>query len=171
MQDDKSITDDEGAALARTTINLFNAWDLADTEACILLGGMSRRTWARWKAGDVISNREQRMRMAHLMGIHKGLRYLFKEPASGYAWLRKPNEAFGGKSALDIMLPGEMSGYSFLLNSADGSMRSAVRHPLSLNLDYERRIELSVFIIVAAEDCTPPVYRRPGNHKKSCVCP
>ncbi len=106
---DTSITDEEGVALARTTINLFNAWDLTDNEACILLGGMSRRTWARWKAGDVLSNSDQRMRMAHLMGIHKGVRHLFKDPARGYAWVRKPNAAFGNLSALDLMLRGEMS--------------------------------------------------------------
>ncbi len=47
--------------------------------------------------------------MAHLMGIHKGLRYLFKEPARGYQWIRKPNAAFDGRSALDMMLRGEMS--------------------------------------------------------------
>jgi hypothetical protein len=50
--------------------------------------------------------------MAHLMGIHKGLRYLFKEPARGYAWIRKPNAAFGGESALSLMLRGEMSDLS-----------------------------------------------------------
>ena len=49
------------------------------------------------------------MRMAHLLGVHKGLRYLFREPARGYAWIRKPNTAFGGMSALDFMLRGELS--------------------------------------------------------------
>ena len=108
-----AITDEEAGALARTTVNLFKAWNLADAEACILLGGMSPRTWARWKEGAIGRiDRDLRMRMAHLMGIHKGLRYLFKEPARGYAWIRKPNAAFGGQSALDLMLRGEMSDLS-----------------------------------------------------------
>ncbi|MBS1181915.1 MAG: hypothetical protein H6Q99_1795 [Proteobacteria bacterium] len=47
--------------------------------------------------------------MAHLMGIHKGLRYLFKEPARGYEWVRKPNATFDGQSALELMLRGELS--------------------------------------------------------------
>jgi hypothetical protein len=107
------ITDEEAGALARTTVNLFKVWDLADAEACILLGGMSPRTWARWKEGVIGRiDRDLRMRMAHLMGIHKGLRYLFKEPARGYAWIRKPNAAFGGESALSLMLRGEMSDLS-----------------------------------------------------------
>ncbi|MCF6114606.1 MbcA/ParS/Xre antitoxin family protein [Mesorhizobium muleiense] len=109
------ITDEEAGALARTTVNLFKVWNLSDAEACTLLGGMSSRTWARWKDGNIGRiDRDLRMRMAHLMGIHKGLRYLFKDPARGYAWIRKPNSAFGGQSALDLMLRGDMSDLSAL---------------------------------------------------------
>lgn len=108
-----AITDDEAAALARTTVNLFKAWKLTDAEACTLLGSMSPRTWARWKEKSIGRiDRDLRMRMAHLMGIHKGLRYLFRDPARGYAWLRRPNAAFGGESALAMMLHGEMSDLS-----------------------------------------------------------
>lgn len=105
-----AISDDEAGALARTTVNMFRAWGLADAEACTLLGGMSPRTWARWKEGaHARIDRDLRTRMAHLMGVHKGLRYLFKDAARGYAWIRKPNAAFGGQSALRLMLHGEIS--------------------------------------------------------------
>jgi hypothetical protein len=104
------ITDAEAAALARTSVNLFRAWELSDAEARTLLGGMAPRTWARWKDGDIGRiDRDLRARMAILMGIHKALRYLFAEPARGYAWIRKPNAAFAGQSALDIMLRGEIT--------------------------------------------------------------
>ncbi len=105
-----AITDEEAAALARATVNLSKAWKLSDAEATTLLGGLSVRTWARWKEGSIGRiDRDLRMRMAHLMGIHKGLRYLFKDPARGYEWVRKPNDSFDGKSALDLMLRGELS--------------------------------------------------------------
>lgn len=105
-----AITDDEAAALARTTVNLFRAWTLTDAEACTLLGDMAKRTWARWKDGQIGRiDRDLRMRMALLMGIHKGLRYLFRDPERGYAWIRKPNAAFEGHSALQVMLRGEMT--------------------------------------------------------------
>jgi uncharacterized protein (DUF2384 family) len=111
----RAITDEEAGALARATVNLFKVWGLSDAEACTLLGGMSSRTWARWKDGKIGRiDRNLRMRMAHLMGIHKGLRYLYKDPARGYAWLRKPNSAFGGQSALDLMLRSDMSDLSQL---------------------------------------------------------
>src|SRR5690554_3408962 len=101
------ITNEEAAALARTTVNLFRAWGLTDNEARVLLGDMAQRTWARWKTGDVGRvDRDLRARMSILMGIHKALRYLFTDPARGYVWIRKPSEAFDGHSALDIMLRG-----------------------------------------------------------------
>ena len=43
------------------------------------------------------------------LGIHKALRYLFANPARGHEWIRKPNLAFGGRSALDRMLAGAPS--------------------------------------------------------------
>lgn len=105
-----AITDEEAAALARTTVNLFRAWQLSDIEARTLLGDMTQRTWARWKVGDIGRiDRDLRARMAILMGIHKGLRYLFTDPARGYAWIRKPNTAFHGQSALDILMRGEIT--------------------------------------------------------------
>ncbi|WP_341363471.1 MbcA/ParS/Xre antitoxin family protein [Thalassospira sp. SN3W] len=107
--DATAITGDEAAALARATVNLFDVWDLSDQEARVLLGDMPARTWARWKKKDIGRiDRDLRTRMAMLIGIHKGLRYLFREPARGYAWIRKPNAAFGGQSALEIMLRGEI---------------------------------------------------------------
>ena len=105
-----AITDEEAAALARTTVNLFRAWQLSDLEARTLLGDMAQRTWARWKEGSIGRiDRDLRARMAILMGIHKGLRYLFTDPSRGYEWVRKSNAAFNGQSALDIMMRGEIT--------------------------------------------------------------
>jgi hypothetical protein len=105
-----AVTDAEAAALARATVNLFRAWALSDNEARTLLGDMAQRTWARWKDGSIGRiDRDLRARMGILMGIHKGLHYLFTDPARGYAWIRKPNEAFAGQSALDVMMRGEIT--------------------------------------------------------------
>jgi hypothetical protein len=48
-------------------------------------------------------------RLGDLMGIHKALRYMFREPDRCYAWVKKPNDAFGGQSALTRMLAGAPS--------------------------------------------------------------
>lgn len=105
-----AITDEEAAALARTTVNLFRAWQLSDIEARTLLGDMAQRAWARWKDGSIGRiDGDLRARIAILMGIHKGLRYLFSDAARGYAWIGKPNAAFNGQSGLDVMMRGEIT--------------------------------------------------------------
>lgn len=103
------ITSQEAAALARATTRLFERWQLSDNQACELLGGMAPRTWARWKTGDHGRiDRDLATRMSILMGVHKGLRYLFSDPKRGYEWIRRPNAAFEGRSALEVMLGGTM---------------------------------------------------------------
>ena len=98
------ITDDEAAALARATVNLFRARDLNDSEARTLLGDMAPRTWPRWKTGDIGRiDRDLRARMTILMGIREALRYLFTDLARDYTWIRKPSADFARRSALVVM--------------------------------------------------------------------
>ena len=104
-----AITDAEGLAMARAAVRLFGLWELTDAEACVLLGELSPRTYARWKAGDIGRiGRDLKARLSNLMGIHKALRIIFTEPARAYGWVRRPNQAFSGRSALDVMLQGEL---------------------------------------------------------------
>jgi hypothetical protein len=103
------ITDEEAAAMFRAALNLFRLWGVTDDQAAIILD-LPRRTFARWKAGDIGRiGRDGKARLSHLMGIHKALKIVFRDPARGYAWIRSPNDAFGGGSALDVMLGGEMT--------------------------------------------------------------
>lgn len=103
------ITDEEGAAMLRACLNLFRLWGLTDAEAAVLLD-LPARTFARWKAGEVGRiSRDQKSRLSNLMGIHKALRMIFREPARAYSWIRAPNRALGGRSAADVMLSGELT--------------------------------------------------------------
>ena len=49
------------------------------------------------------------VRLSNLMGIHKALRIIFTEADRVYGWIKRPNDAFGGASALDVMLGGELT--------------------------------------------------------------
>ena len=104
------ITDAEGTAMALAVVNLFDHWGLTDAQAVVLLGDISARTWARWKAGNVGRlPRDLKARLSNLMGIHKALRIIFTGTEHAYGWVKRANEAFGGRAALDIMLDGELT--------------------------------------------------------------
>ena len=104
------ISDAEGEAMARAVVNLFAKWGIADAQAATLLGGLSARTWARWKVGSIGRlPRDLKARLSNFMGIHKALRIIFTEADRGYSWVNRENEAFGNASALDVMLAGELT--------------------------------------------------------------
>ena len=93
----------------RAVLNLFRHWKVTDDQAAILLD-LHRRTFSRWKAaGPSRIGRDGKARLANLMGIHMALRLIFRDAARGYAWIHAPNDAFGGKSALEVMLRGELT--------------------------------------------------------------
>jgi hypothetical protein len=101
------ITPREADAMLRAVLNLFDRWKLTAIEARRLLGDPSERTYQRWRKGEIAGlPRDTVFRLGTLLGIHKALRYMFSAPERGYAWIRKPNAAFGGHSALDRMLQG-----------------------------------------------------------------
>jgi uncharacterized protein (DUF2384 family) len=104
-----AVSDAEAAAMFRAAINLFRLWGVTDDQGAALLD-LSRRTFARWKAGDIGRiGRDGKARLSNLMGIHKALRIVFRDAARGYAWIKTPNAAFDGRSALEVMLGGEIT--------------------------------------------------------------
>ncbi|MFN3673427.1 MAG: antitoxin Xre-like helix-turn-helix domain-containing protein [Bosea sp. (in: a-proteobacteria)] len=104
-----AISEAEASAMARAVIRLFGHWQISDAVARELLGGLSARSYARWKAGEPGRiDRDLATRLSLLMGIHKGLRILFTEPARGYAWISAPNDAFGQRAPIEIMAQGDI---------------------------------------------------------------
>ena len=103
------ITDAEAAAMFRATVVMFAKWDITDDQAAILLD-VPVRSYRRWKTGEQGRiDRDGKARLSNLMGIHKALRYMFREPERCYRWIKASNEAFRGAAALDIMLGGELT--------------------------------------------------------------
>ena len=104
------ITDEEGGALFRAVLNLFGKWGVSDEQAAVLLD-VPLRSYRRWKAAGEAGrlDRDTKARLSNLVGIHKALRYMFSETARVYAWIGKPNEAFAGRPALEVMLGGELT--------------------------------------------------------------
>src|ERR1700688_1594702 len=94
------ITDEEAEAMFRACVNLFRLWRLSGNDAAGLLD-LPPRTFARWKTGAIGRiGRDQKARLSNIMGIHKALRIIFREPDRTYGWIRASNSAFGGQSAI-----------------------------------------------------------------------
>lgn len=89
--------------------NLAEAWELSRNEAVILLGKPSTRTFYRWKQGKVSALPSDTLeRISVLMGIYKATHILLPVAERANAWVKRPNKAFGGASALDVMLRGRV---------------------------------------------------------------
>ena len=98
-------------AALRTFWRLAEAWKLDVHEQTTLLG-VGRTTLYQWKAGKVGPlDRHVLERLSYLFGIYAALQILVpvKERADG--WVRAPNAAplFGGRSALDRMMGGQVA--------------------------------------------------------------
>ncbi len=104
------LSDDEVQAMQRAFVNLAIVWGLTDDQAAILMGDISVRTFRRWKVGDLgRAGVDTAARLSNLMGIHKALRLLFKDPQRGYGWIKRENDVFDGASALQVMLRGQIT--------------------------------------------------------------
>lgn len=99
-------------AALRTFFNIADAWGLSQQEARILLGSPPESTYYKWKSGQVRTvPRDLLERLSYLLGIYKALQILLPDPAAADGWIRRPNAAvlFGGRSALDFMLSGNVA--------------------------------------------------------------
>ena len=93
----------QSAVMLRAVLNLFEKWRLKPAEIRVLLGSPAERTLQRWRSGQIAGVPQDTV---YRLGCLLALRYMFSSPERGYEWVKKPNEAFGGKSALDKMLQG-----------------------------------------------------------------
>lgn len=98
-----------GPAL-RTFFRIAEAWGLKEPEQMRLLGLDRRSTLQSWKRGVIATLPKDALeRISYIMGIYKGLHIVLPKTADD--WVRKPNTAhvFGGSSALDRMMSGNVA--------------------------------------------------------------
>jgi hypothetical protein len=101
------VTGDEARAMLRAALNLFDKWSLTTAERLILLGSPSERTFQRWRVGEISALPADTVyRLGDLLGIHTALRAMFTDPDRAYGWVKRANDAFGGATALAVMLQG-----------------------------------------------------------------
>jgi hypothetical protein len=100
---------DRDAGALRAFFRLVELWGLSMEQARSLLGQPSRATMYNWKAGRARTLPHDTLRrISYLLGIYKALQILYRDPQLADAWIRRPNAAFGGQSALERMLAGDV---------------------------------------------------------------
>ncbi|GGJ57296.1 MbcA/ParS/Xre antitoxin family protein [Sphingopyxis bauzanensis] len=106
----REFSTEEVQAMQRAVIRLFDHWGVTDAQATVLLGDIAVRTYQRWKQGEYGRwNVDLAARLSNLIGIHKALRLLYTEADRGYRWIKAPNRAFGERTALEVMLGGQLT--------------------------------------------------------------
>ena len=110
---DLQSVDRLSAAGLRAFARMAGLWRLSVDEQLCLLGQPSRSTFFAWRKHPERARlgRDTLERLSNLLGIYKSLQILLPDEAAADAWLRQPNQApqFGGQSALQHMLAGNMS--------------------------------------------------------------
>jgi len=102
---------DSIAAGLRAFFEIREKWQLSYEEAKTLLGQPGKSTyynWQRGEVGDVVHRMDLATRLSYVLGIFKALNEIYERPELADGWVRKPNAVFGGQSALDRMLGGQV---------------------------------------------------------------
>lgn len=91
---------------------IMEKWGVSNEEAKRLLGQPSKSTFHSWKKGQVgtrvAGEVDLASRISYVLGIFRALQLLYERPGMADSWVRKPNRAFGGQSALERMCAGQM---------------------------------------------------------------
>lgn len=99
----------EAMVALKSAFRIFEAWQLSEGQMKTLLGTSDDKTFSDFKYAAVWSlPNDTLMRISYILGIYKALRILFPTEQQGAAWPHKPNRAFGGRSALNLMLDGDL---------------------------------------------------------------
>jgi hypothetical protein len=121
---DPALVERMGAAGLRAFARIAEAWGLTVDEQLNLLGQPPRSTFYAWRAepDKARLSRDTLERLSNILGIYKSLQILLPDPAAADAWVRQPNTApaFGGRSALERLLGGNVSDLNHVRRYLDG---------------------------------------------------
>ncbi|HSJ13313.1 MAG TPA: MbcA/ParS/Xre antitoxin family protein [Longimicrobiales bacterium] len=100
------------AAALRAFVRIAGQWGLSVEQQLTLLGAPARSTYYHWKGQDpLVLPQDTLERISYVLGIFRALQILLPDPERADGWVRRPNDAplFGGASALDRMLGGQVA--------------------------------------------------------------
>ena len=100
-----------GPAL-RTFFRIAKLWELSRQEQMTLLGLTAQSTFYKWKQDQsTVLPKDTLERISYILGIYKALQILLPDERAADMWVKQPNMAppFGGRSALDRMMSGQVA--------------------------------------------------------------
>ncbi len=114
------VTDDMGSAGMRAFFEIAEAWGLSPDKGMVLLGQPSKATFFNWKKGQVPALKHDTLqRLSYVLGIYRALQILYSGPEMADSWVKRPNQAFGGGTALARMLGGDVTDLAAVRNYLD----------------------------------------------------
>ena len=120
----------ESADIGRVAAKLFfgvtDQWRLTDEQRAVLAGVASRSTLNNWKkrvasGGPLKLSPDTLERLSYIAGIHKALSLLFADNEHRVHWVAAPNTDFGGQSALQRMLAGQVADLAYVRKYLDAA--------------------------------------------------
>jgi hypothetical protein len=115
-------TSDQIVAGLRAFFRIAALWKLTNDQAMILLGQPSKSTFHNWKKGAGAApspSVDLATRLGFILGIFKALEIIYLQPEMADRWVAQPNLAFGGQSALDRMMGGQITDLALVRDYLD----------------------------------------------------
>ncbi|GAC1499724.1 MAG: MbcA/ParS/Xre antitoxin family protein [Vulcanimicrobiaceae bacterium] len=102
--------DDRSAAAIRGFLRIAELWKLQPDQQVTLLG-IPASTFYKYRKLPTSArlSRDTMERVSYIFGIFKALGILLPRTEAADAWIKRPSAAFGGRSALDRMLSGNVA--------------------------------------------------------------
>ncbi len=98
------------AAGLRAFFRIAKLWKLTNEQSMVLLGQPSKATFHNWKKGAAVTpSVDLAARLGYVLGIFRALEIIYQDADMADRWVAEPNLAFGGQSALDRMMAGQIT--------------------------------------------------------------
>jgi hypothetical protein len=122
LKERPKVSSETLAAGLRAFFAVMKQWDIGNDQAMVLLGEPPKSTYFKWKRGDnprVAQQIDLATRISHVLGIFKALEILYPQPELADRWIAQPNLAFGGESAMQRMMGGQITDLAYVRDYLD----------------------------------------------------